>query len=367
VQIRKITGSGGGGGGGSAFHEDPNSLQVNQTFRALYALGEGQIGGLVNGPKSIFINGTPLQNSDGTFNFGGKITWDERVGLPSQPYMPGYPAASNIFNVGIQVKAGTPLVQTTSASNIDQMRVTVGLPNGLCEQKTDANALVGGSSSSTALNSYVGTLTVMNSSGQSYIHSNGKAYGDGQWGYILGAEANNSANWLDVQNGTGQIKMHTNGDFLITAGGGAMTLTQNGLTINQVDVIKTANIQGQAVTVPQSAYTAGYATAAGGGVVQTLTVTSSGAPALLIFGTYAYSTHFETLYIQLKRDGNVIFQVGPMGSGYDTAIGGQNMETGTIIDTPTAGTHTYQLYVGDSAGNQVSAQARCITYLEVKR
>jgi hypothetical protein len=263
---------------------------------------------------------------------------------------------------GGTLNAGTMQVMNLSATAINAGTLDCSVVN---VANLTANKIT--STSATALNSYVGTLTVMNSAAQSYIHSNGKAYGDGQWGYILGAEANNSANWMDVQNGTGQIKMHTNGDFLITAGGGAMTLTQNGLTINQVDVIKTANIQGQSVTVPQSAYTAGYATAAGGGVVQTLTVTSSGAPALLIFGTYAYSTHFETLYIQLKRDGNVIFQVGPMGSGYDTAIGGQNMETGTIIDTPTAGTHTYQLYVGDSAGNQASAQARCITYLEVKR
>jgi hypothetical protein len=145
VQLKDITGSGGGGGGGSSFHEDPNSLQVNQTFRALYALGEGQIGGLVHGPKSIFINGTPLQNSDGTYNFGGKITWDQRVGLPSQPYMTGFPAAANVFNVGTQVKTASPVVQTTSAANIDQMRVTIGLPNGLCEQQTSANALVGGS------------------------------------------------------------------------------------------------------------------------------------------------------------------------------------------------------------------------------
>lgn len=139
-----ITGSKGGkGGGGKTFHEDDNTLQTFQTVRSLYAISEGQIGGLVAGAKSIYVNDIALQNSDGSYNFGGKVAWDERQGLPSQPYMKGFPSASSEFAVGVQVKVTTPLSRTTSASNIDQMRVTIGLPNGLYEQKTSENALTG--------------------------------------------------------------------------------------------------------------------------------------------------------------------------------------------------------------------------------
>lgn len=142
-----ITGSKGGksGGGGSSFHEDDNTLQNFQTVRSLYAIGEGQIGGLVFGAQSIYLNDIALQNADGTYNFGGKIGWDQRTGLPSQPYMSGYPSASNEFAVGVEVHAASPQTRTTSSTSIDQMRITIGLPNGLCEQRTDQNALTGSS------------------------------------------------------------------------------------------------------------------------------------------------------------------------------------------------------------------------------
>ncbi|MCS6058077.1 hypothetical protein LNO36_29580 [Klebsiella variicola subsp. variicola] len=34
-------------------------------------LGEGVVGGLINGAKSIFIDGVALENEDGSFNYSG--------------------------------------------------------------------------------------------------------------------------------------------------------------------------------------------------------------------------------------------------------------------------------------------------------
>lgn len=131
------------GGGGSTFREDENTLQTSQTVRSLFAIGEGPIGGLVDGARSIFINDTPLQNADGSFNFGGKIAWDDRVGTPSQPAMPGFPSASSEVLVGVEVTAAASATRSVGA-DADAARVTIGLPQGLYEHKTDSNELVGG-------------------------------------------------------------------------------------------------------------------------------------------------------------------------------------------------------------------------------
>ena len=69
----KIIGSGGngkgGGGGGGTPHEDKDNLDSKSFARVLDLIGEGEIGGLVDGAKSIFFNNTPLQAADGSFNF----------------------------------------------------------------------------------------------------------------------------------------------------------------------------------------------------------------------------------------------------------------------------------------------------------
>lgn len=130
------------GGGGSTFREEENTLQTSQTVRSLFAISEGQIGGLVNGARSIYINDTPLQNADGTYNFGGRVAWDQRLGLPSQEYMAGFPSASTEFVVNTEVTNASPATRTIN-SNADAARVTIGLQYGLYEQLTDSNALVG--------------------------------------------------------------------------------------------------------------------------------------------------------------------------------------------------------------------------------
>ena len=140
-----ITGSGGGGGkagGGSQSKESPNTLRSNSRIRMVELLGEGPIVGLVNGAQSIYFDNTPLQNPDGTYNFGGEINggdqgttggsgvaWDTRLGYPDQPYLPGTPMAETPFSVEVRVRASTaPLVRTISELNADAVRVVVRVP-----------------------------------------------------------------------------------------------------------------------------------------------------------------------------------------------------------------------------------------------
>ena len=72
--MSKVIGSGGGGGkggggGGGTPTEAKDNLDSKQFAKVLDLISEGEIQGLVDGAKSIFLNNTPLQSADGSFNF----------------------------------------------------------------------------------------------------------------------------------------------------------------------------------------------------------------------------------------------------------------------------------------------------------
>ena len=139
-----VIGSGGGGdskgGGGSrAAVEAPDSLQSRAYAKVLDLLCEGEIEGLVNGANSIYLNDTPIQNINGTYNFNG-VTWYHRTGTQDQTYIPGFDSIESATNVGIQIKGYTPAEDPEPAKdpvpvtrrytneNIDGVRLTISIP-----------------------------------------------------------------------------------------------------------------------------------------------------------------------------------------------------------------------------------------------
>ncbi len=132
-------GSGGGGksgGAGGGAKEAPNTLRSNAIVRIIDVLSEGPIGGLVDGAKSIFFNGTPLQARDGTYNFQG-VTWEVRLGYPDQAPVAGYPAAEQTFGADIGlpflVKQQAPKTVTVNSATATAARVTIRLPTLLSQ------------------------------------------------------------------------------------------------------------------------------------------------------------------------------------------------------------------------------------------
>ena len=74
TQTKYVAGSGGGGGGkgGGGSHtptEADDTLQSVQFASVLDVISEGEIQGLENGNKSIFLEDTPIENADGSNNF----------------------------------------------------------------------------------------------------------------------------------------------------------------------------------------------------------------------------------------------------------------------------------------------------------
>lgn len=104
--------------------EDPNNLRSKARGRIIDLIAHGPIVGLVDGMKSVYLDETPLQNADGTFNFNG-VTVHERQGYPDQPYIPGFAAVESITNVGQVIPFDAPVIRSVSNNESDGVIVVV--------------------------------------------------------------------------------------------------------------------------------------------------------------------------------------------------------------------------------------------------
>ena len=133
-----VAGAGGGGSksSGRAAVEDPDSLQSRVMLAVVDLIGEGQIGGLVSGGQSIFFDGTPMLNADGTSNFQG-VTWDVRYGEPNQaPLSNAFGSVETPTAMNVQVKKAMPGVFTISNTNANAVRIAMAMPS-LMQQDSD--------------------------------------------------------------------------------------------------------------------------------------------------------------------------------------------------------------------------------------
>jgi predicted phage tail protein len=131
LKQEQFRGAGGGGkdggGGGRAPVEAPDTLLSIQYAKVLDLISEGEIGGLVDGLRSIYLNDTPIQNQDGTFNFTN-VVMDSRVGTQAQAYMAGFNGAEAETTVGTEVTNATSVTRSISNVNDTALRITLGFP-----------------------------------------------------------------------------------------------------------------------------------------------------------------------------------------------------------------------------------------------
>lgn len=127
-----ISGAGGGGksgGGGSAraAKEAPDTLKSKQFAKVLDLLGEGEIEGLVAGLKSVYLDGTPVQNRNGSFNFKN-VELEFRTGTQEQSPMSGFQGAEAETGSGVEIQNGLPITFRVNDLDAEQVRLTLGVP-----------------------------------------------------------------------------------------------------------------------------------------------------------------------------------------------------------------------------------------------
>lgn len=129
LDVPVISGAGGGGksGSGGGLSESADTLKSKSKAQVLDLLCEGEIVGLVNGAKSIYVDDTPLQNADGTFNFQN-VGWATTTGTQTQPAISGFDNTSNEIAVAVEAKFGIPVVRTVTNTNVSTVLVTVQMP-----------------------------------------------------------------------------------------------------------------------------------------------------------------------------------------------------------------------------------------------
>lgn len=123
-----IAGAGGGGkGGGGTPTQAKDSLSSTQYAQVIDLISEGEIEGLKDGLKSIFLNNTPLQNANGTFNYKGVNVYT-RNGTQAQSAIPIASDVQDEKQVSVLVEEGTPITRTITDTDVDAVRVTITVP-----------------------------------------------------------------------------------------------------------------------------------------------------------------------------------------------------------------------------------------------
>ena len=138
TESKYIKGSGGGGGGksgggaGAAFVAD-DTLSSIQFARIVDLISEGEIEGIETDgsedgfKQNVYLDGTPLQNSDGTDNFQNTQV-EFKVGTERQGAIGGFAGAQQEFTVGAEVTKDNPVTRSITDTNVDAVRVTLSIP-----------------------------------------------------------------------------------------------------------------------------------------------------------------------------------------------------------------------------------------------
>ncbi|HAV1871693.1 TPA: phage tail protein [Enterobacter hormaechei subsp. steigerwaltii] len=135
----KITGRKGGSTSSRTPTEQPDDLQSVAKAKILVALGEGEFAGQLTG-KDIYLDGTALENADGSQNFSG-VMWEFRSGTQAQKYIQGIPGTENEIRVGTEVTSATAWTRTFTNTQLSAVRLRLQWPS-LFKQEDDGD-LVG--------------------------------------------------------------------------------------------------------------------------------------------------------------------------------------------------------------------------------
>ena len=125
--VTPIKGRKGGSSSSRTPTEQPDDLQSVAKAKILVALGEGEFAGQLTG-KNIYLDGTALENSDGSQNFSG-VTWEFRAGTQAQNYIQGIPGTENEINVGTEVSSATAWTRTFTNTQLSAVRLRLKWPS----------------------------------------------------------------------------------------------------------------------------------------------------------------------------------------------------------------------------------------------
>jgi predicted phage tail protein len=132
-------GKGGDGGSSRTPSTAKDSLDSRQYANVIDLISEGEIEGLVQQTvtiggvssistlPSIYLNNTPIQNLNGTYNFEDVEIYT-RNGTQNQTYIPLSPGVEDETPVGLAVIKDVPITRSITDVDVDAVRVTIAIP-----------------------------------------------------------------------------------------------------------------------------------------------------------------------------------------------------------------------------------------------
>ncbi|MBO9790414.1 MULTISPECIES: host specificity protein J [Xanthomonas] len=106
--------------------ETPDSLQSIAFAKIIDLISEGEIAGLKDGLRSVYLDGTPLQGADGGFNFQN-VRFETRAGTQDQEHLAGFPSVENENAVNVELRSDQPVVRSFTNSDLSAIRVRVAV------------------------------------------------------------------------------------------------------------------------------------------------------------------------------------------------------------------------------------------------
>ncbi|MDZ4029953.1 host specificity protein J [Kluyvera ascorbata] len=136
---KSVKGRKGGSSSSRTPTEQPDDLQSVAKAKLLIALGEGEFAGGLTA-KEIYLDGTALENADGSSNFSG-VAWEFRSGTQAQQYIQGIPGTENEVRLGTEVSSATAWTRTFTNTLLSAVRLRIKWPSIYKQQ--DNGDLVG--------------------------------------------------------------------------------------------------------------------------------------------------------------------------------------------------------------------------------
>lgn len=117
------------GSGAGSVHtpvEAKETSRSKQLIKIVEVISEGEVAGLADGMKSVYLDNTPVQNKDGSFNFKN-VSLQGRIGGQVQDVLSGFSASEKEVSVSAQVRKNLPITRTITDSKVSRLRFTIGV------------------------------------------------------------------------------------------------------------------------------------------------------------------------------------------------------------------------------------------------
>lgn len=117
------------GSGAGSVHtpvEAKETSRSKQLIKIVEVISEGEVVGLADGMKSVYLDNTPVQNKNGSFNFKN-VSLQGRIGGQVQDVLSGFSASEKEVSVSAQVRRNLPITRTITDSKVSRLRFTIGV------------------------------------------------------------------------------------------------------------------------------------------------------------------------------------------------------------------------------------------------